>query len=113
MMKRGVKSDIDVPLLFRLWGSNVEVRLIADQLGVSESFVGRLARRHKLPKRQTTKAKDHGRLVTDPTPDEIEQRAAEMRARRPVVEDESTVEIRCYAFDPRHAVYSEGSLWVA
>jgi len=108
-----VKNQVDVPLLFELWNKNVEARVIAQRLGVQETYITKLASRFKLPKRLPKKAENHGMAVSDPTPEEIAERAAEIRARRPVVEDDSTVEIRCYAFDPRHAVYSEGSLWVA
>ena len=107
------KNDIDVPLLFELWGRNVESRVIAERLGVRETYVSKLAARFKLPRRRPEKAENNGRAVNDPTPLEIEQRAAEMRARRPVVEDDSTVEIRCYAYDPRRGVYHEGASWVA
>jgi hypothetical protein len=108
-----IKNIVDVPLLFELWGRNVEVRLIAERLGVRETYITKLATRFKLPKRMPQKAENNGRTVVDPTPEEIAERAAQIRARRPVVEDDGTVEIRCYAFDARHAVYSEGSLWVA
>jgi hypothetical protein len=112
-VSKGKTKQIDVPLLFKLWGREVEVREIAHVLGVSEAYVGRLARKHHLPKRLPQKAENNGRTVADPTPEEIAERAAEIRARRPVAQDDGTVEIRCYAFDARHAVYSEGSLWVA
>ena len=111
--KNRKRNDIDVPLLFELWNRNVESRVIAERLGVRETYVSKLAARFKLPRRLPQKAENNGRAVNDPTPEEIEQRAAEMRARRPVAQDDGTVEIRCYAFDARHAVYSEGSLWVA
>jgi hypothetical protein len=107
------RNEIDVPLLFELWNRNVEARVIAERLGVRETYVSKLAARFKLPKRLPQKAENNGRTVADPTPEEIAERAAQIRARRPVVEDDGTVEIRCYAFDARHAVYSEGSLWVA
>lgn len=107
------RHQIDVPLLFELWAKNVESRVIAERLGVRETYITKLAARFKLPKRLPQKAENNGRTVADPTPEEIAERAAEMRARRPVVEDDGTVEIRCYAYDPMRAVYREGSLWVA
>lgn len=110
---KGRVKEVDVPLLFELWNRNVEVRVIAERLGVRETYVGKLAARFKLPRRRPEKAENNGRTVADPTPEEIEERAAEIRARRPVVEDDGTVEIRCYAYDPMRAVYREGSLWVA
>jgi transposase len=108
-----IKNQVDVPLLFELWNKNVEARVIAQRLGVRETYITKLASRFKLPKRLPKKAENHGMSVSDPTPEEIAERAAEVRARRPVVEDDGTVEIRCYCFDARHAVYTEGSLWVA
>lgn len=108
-----IKNIVDVPLLLELWGRNVEVRLIAERLGVRETYITKLATRFKLPKRMPQKAENNGRTVADPTPEEIAERAAEVRARKPVIEDDGTIEIRCYSYDVRRAVYQEGSLWVA
>lgn len=103
-------KQVDVPLLFKLWSQPLEVREIADRLGILESFVGKLARRYKLPKRATQKPQDQGMRVNDPTPDEIAERAAWCRARRATEQEVERVEIRTYAYDDRNGVFTP---WVA
>lgn len=69
---------IDVPLLYRLWHSDpreVSTTEIARQLGVSASTLYKYAELHKLSKRERV----YRDLTVDPTPEEIEQRAAECR----------------------------------
>ena len=67
-----------VPELHRLWASGMSHRDIAAALGCSESCITKLKARHKLPTRPRAE-----KLVyeTDPTPDELEQRARECRER--------------------------------
>ena len=71
------KNAYSVPELFRLWAGGASYKEIAASLGVSESYVHKLKDRHKLPNR----ARKQGKPTVDPTPEEIETRAAEARAR--------------------------------
>lgn len=76
----GLMKIIDVPLLYRLWHSDpreVPTPQIARSLGISVSTLYKQAEKHKLPKRERV----YLDLTADPTPEEIEQRAAECRER--------------------------------
>lgn len=104
---RGVRKpkQVDVPLLFKLWQEPLEIREIAERLGVGESFVGKLARKHKLPKRATQRVEDNGMRVDDPTPEQIAERAAWCRARRQEVVERDRVEIKAYAYDSHTGLF--------
>jgi|GEM_PF-2515015 len=65
--------------LHTLWAAGVSYRDIAAALGCSESFVHRLKERHKLPNRQRANREI---FEDDPTPEQIAERAAEVRAKR-------------------------------
>lgn len=104
---------VDVPLLFRLWSEPLEIREIAERLGVGESFVGKLARRYKLPKRATQKQQDNGMRVDDPTPEQIAERAAWCRARRQEVVERDRVEIKAYHYDSHTGLFTGLDAWVA
>jgi transposase len=112
---RGVRppKKVDVPLLLRLWSQPLEIREIAEALGVGESFVGKLARRYKLPKRATQKVTDNGMRVDDPTPEEIAERAAWCRARRQEVAERERVEIKAYHYDSHTGLFTGIDAWVA
>lgn len=72
------KTAIDTAALFRLWHADpaeMPSREIAKRLCVSISTLHKFAQRHKLPPRPRV-VRD---LTVDPTPEEIEQRAAECR----------------------------------
>lgn len=64
--------------LHQMWASGVSNADIAAALGCSESFVTKLARRHRLPRRQKPPKEI---FENDPTPEQIAERAAEIRAR--------------------------------
>ena len=66
--------------LHQLWASGASYQEIAAALGCSESYVHRLKMRHKLPNRQKSTREI---FEDDPTPEQIAERAAECRARRP------------------------------
>jgi hypothetical protein len=66
--------------LHSLWARGDSYQEIAAALGCSESYVSRLKERHKLANRQKPTLEI---FADDPTPEQIEQRAAECRARRP------------------------------
>ena len=74
--QRGPRRDIDVPVLHSLWASELELPEIAVRLGCSVSTLYMLRDRHKLPPRPRMRVT----VLTDPTPQEIEDRARECRA---------------------------------
>jgi hypothetical protein len=61
----------------RLWVQGLHVRDIAKQLNVTSAVIYRLKTVHKFPRRQRVCLREG----KDPTPQEIQQRAAEIRAR--------------------------------
>ena len=75
--QRGPRRDIDIPVLHSLWASELELPEIAVRLGCSVSTLYMLRDRHKLPPRPRSRAT----LLTDPTPQEIEDRSRECRER--------------------------------
>lgn len=73
-------STIDVPLLFKLWAdSSLNRDDIARRLGVGGTTLQHAIHRYKLPPRDIPQSRREPRA--DPTPSEIEQRKAEIRAR--------------------------------
>lgn len=76
-------KEIDVPLLFRLWEDDEKtVQDVARELGVTRSTVYKISRRYGLPRKETSqKAVDRDKAAWLPTPQEIEERAAEVRSR--------------------------------
>lgn len=72
-----MKKPIDVPLLFQLWHSDESSRTIALKLGVSQSTLCELRKKHGLPqrKRQVNLEPD-----VDPTPAQIRARCAEIQS---------------------------------
>jgi hypothetical protein len=79
-MPQGKDVDYCPVTLRQLWARGDSYQEIAAALGCSQSFVSRLKDRHKLPNRQKA---TRDILADDPTPEEIAERAAECRARRP------------------------------
>jgi DNA-binding CsgD family transcriptional regulator len=75
--QHGPRRNIDVPVLHRLWASEIETPEIAVRLGCSVSTLYLLRDRHKLPPRPRTRVT----LLVDPTPQEIAERARECRER--------------------------------
>ena len=75
--QRGPRRDIDIPVLHLLWASELELPEIAVRLGCSVSTLYMLRDRHKLPPRPRMRVT----VLTDPTPQEIEERARECRER--------------------------------
>ena len=79
-MKQGQDVEYCALTLHRLWARGDSYSDIAAALGCSMSYVSRLKVRHKLPNRQMgVREIDE----PDPTPEQIAERAAECRARRP------------------------------
>jgi transposase len=79
-MKQGIDVEYCALTLHRLWARGDSYQEIAAALGCSMSFVSRLKDRHKLPNRQRSLREV---FENDPTPEQIAERAAECRARRP------------------------------
>jgi len=79
-MPQGRSVDYCAVTLHQLWARGDSYQEIAAALGCSMSFVSRLKERHKLPNRQKATVEIY---EDDPTPDQIAERAAECRARRP------------------------------
>jgi hypothetical protein len=79
-MQRG--KDVDYcPVTFRqLWARGDSYQEIAVALGCSQSYISKLKVRHSLPDRPRS---NRDILADDPTPEQIAERAAECRARRP------------------------------
>ena len=67
----------DVKHLERLWASGITYPEIAAALGCRATTVYELKVRHNLPDRKRRQIKDKG----DPTPEEIAERAAELKAK--------------------------------
>lgn len=66
-----------VTQLERLWARGDTYQEIAAALGCHAQHVGELRRRHNLPPRSCK----HKRTEPDPTPEQIRERAAEIKAR--------------------------------
>jgi transposase-like protein len=76
---RRLRVQIDVARLFALWNDEQMTRAeVARELGVTAGQLARLAGRHGLAARGR---KHRAFSMADPTPDEIERRAAECRER--------------------------------
>lgn len=73
----GPSRTIDVPTLFALWASDMGTDEIARHFKCSVSTLHLLSKRHALPKRRRKEVQ----LVSDPTPEQIAERARECRER--------------------------------
>ena len=76
-MKKADKP-VHIPDLFKLWNSDRTTTQVHQELGISYNQLVRLVAQHKLGK----KPRVHERLTKDPTPEEIAERAAEIRRKR-------------------------------
>lgn len=78
-MSVGRRLKYDVAELFRLWNDKERTRdEVARTLGLTETQLTAVARRHGLPARGRRR---RCFSMVDPTPEEIEQRKAECRER--------------------------------
>jgi DNA-binding CsgD family transcriptional regulator len=71
----GQRVDVDVPKLFMLWHTQATLNEIAQQLGCKVTTLWTLKKRHKLP----PKRRPDGSSISDPTPQQIEERARDCR----------------------------------
>lgn len=74
------RAAIDVPRLFELWNTQISNTDICVAIGVSRSTLDVLRMRYKLPRRLHLKKQPTEACESDPTPEEIESRAAQVRA---------------------------------
>lgn len=74
------KLSIDVPRLFELWHTTMSNMDICMEIGVSRSTLDVLRMRYKLPRRARIKKEPPEMCENDPTQEEIEFRAAQVRA---------------------------------
>ena len=79
-MQHGKDVDYCPVTLRQLWARGDSYQEIAAALGCSQSYISRLKVRHSLPDRSRA---NRDILADDPTPEQIAERAAECRARRP------------------------------
>jgi hypothetical protein len=72
------EKPVHIPELFKLWNSDRTTTQVHQELGISYNQLVRLVAQHKLGKKPRVQA----RLAKDPTPEEIAERAAEVRRKR-------------------------------
>jgi len=96
-----------------MWRSDLSISRIAKKLHITTGRLREYAALNNFPPRPDT-AKKAKKKEVDPTPEEIQIRAAEVRARRTPEEDRRLsgnryrrVEIRQYDFDGRNNTFSE------
>ena len=109
----GVKLTVDVPKLFELWAAGVRQFEICQELGIRPGTFWQVRQRYALPKRNPARP-ERGRETPPPSPEEIAERAAAVRAnwseeeteRRLVGRLRGPVGIRSYSFDRRNMAFS-------
>jgi len=106
---------VDIPSLFRLWHRPAEIMPVAEICrrlgGISQSHLYKLAKAHKLPKRE----KADPVHPDDPTPEQIAERAAEVRRSWPEGEAEKRMSgarrnrwtMPSYSYNGRYAAFEE------
>jgi hypothetical protein len=72
-----MEKPINVPLLFSLWNTDIENRALAEKLGIANSRLWEIKKRYGLPSRK----RRHQTETDDPTPEEIAERSAQIRAK--------------------------------
>jgi len=80
MRMAGAARRIDEKEFVRLWFSDASLAEICETLGITGGSLWHLQNKHRLPARG--RPRDTQRRPDDPTPEEIEQRAAECREKR-------------------------------
>jgi len=100
--------------VLRWWHGELPTEEIAKKLKVTHAALQEFARRNKLPRRTHVPRRSPNTKIVDPTPEEIAERAAEVRARRTEAENERLsfykshrVEIRQYAYSSQTGIFSE------
>lgn len=73
-------KEVNVPLLFRLWNDATKTpQDVARELGVKPQTVERIRRRYGLHRKEKPRPQREAKWL--PTPQEIEERAAEVRSK--------------------------------
>jgi hypothetical protein len=73
-----IVRHVDLARLYQLWNDHTLTRVkVSAMLGISPTHLTRLVARHKLPPRP----RDRNQHASDPTPDEIAERARQCRER--------------------------------
>lgn len=105
-----MSKKVNVPLLFRLWFSQISDDDLCIELRIVRSRLRLLAIQYALPKRTRPQGDPHRRL-DDPTEEEIAERAAVERSRWTPEEEKRRavgrrdVEIASYGYDGRQFRY--------
>lgn len=107
-------AKIDMEVLRSLWNSPMRSDKICDELGITRGGLFRLARKHRLGLRPRDVETHCERRADDPTLEEIEERAAAIRARwspfetrqRMVGARYARVEIKKFVFDRETYTFS-------
>jgi hypothetical protein len=71
-----MRKIIDVALLFQLWHSDLKNEELAARIGIARGHLWHLRNKYGLPPRKQQRTRPR---YQDPTPQEIEERAAEVR----------------------------------
>jgi hypothetical protein len=101
---------VNVPMLFRLWFSDLSDDDLCIELRIVRATMSRLAKQYALPPRLTAKG-DPQRRLDDPTAEEIAERAAIERSRWTPEEEKRravgrrAVEVAAYEFDVQQRVF--------
>lgn len=109
----GARLTVDVKKLFELWASGMRQYEICQELGIRPGTFWQVRNRYALPKRAPARP-ERGRETPPPTPEEIAERAAAVRAnwseeemeRRAVGRLRGSLGIRSYSFDRRNMAFS-------
>lgn len=109
------RLTFDVPELFRLWHTEMTNAELCHTLGIARSTLDTLRMRYKLPRRPFERKPPKDYVEYAPSPDEIEARAAEVRAGWPEGEAEKRMvgrrsvrwEMPAFAFKPREHAFAE------
>lgn len=104
--------DVDVPELFRLWNTSMTNIELCEHFQIAVGSLWSLRRRHGLPQRPRSARTDTHRRPSDPTPEQIAERAAWCRARRSSQDNARSEqagrvgwELPAYAFDGRECSF--------
>lgn len=109
------RVDVNVPELFRLWSTTISNEELARAIGIARSTLDIIRMRYGLPKRRLERRRPSELAEFNPTPEEIAERAAQIRAEWPEGEAERRMsgampkrwKLPSYAFQPREHSFAE------
>lgn len=113
-----IRLKVNTLELFRLWRTPLRNDQLADALGIPRGSLWYLRDKYKLPKRGAGSRTPSVKEKDVPTPEEIEQRCAEIRKGWPEGEDERRMvgprqrrwSLPSYAYDGRGCAFLEIAL---